>query len=152
MKQLAFFLALILLFAALLTGCLKNDSSYFSVMNRNWELSLPEDGVFTEIYAKDSGASFHGDGTRYHAFSCSDPGQVEALLPWLPEATTHATNYFPSIQEAANAWLDELQVPQEERPDPAGCQIWYATKSDRSELLVFWDSKIQRIYIVEHFL
>ena len=33
-------------------------------MNRNWHLNLPETDV--EIYVKNSGASFTGDGIRYH--------------------------------------------------------------------------------------
>ena len=152
MKQLKLSLILFLLLAALLTGCSGNDTSYFSALNINWDLSFPEKGGFIEIYAKDSGASFLGDGIRYHAFSCSDSGQVENLLPWLPQPTTQATNFYPTLQEAADAWLNELQIPKEERPTPESCQIWYAARPDRSELLVFWDSKLQRIYIVENFL
>ena len=37
---------------------------YADCMNRNWHLNLPETDV--EIYVKNSGASFTGDGIRYH--------------------------------------------------------------------------------------
>ena len=59
-------LALIICFG--LCGCegigFTSIRRYADCMNRNWHLNLPETDV--EIYVKDSGASFTGDGIRYH--------------------------------------------------------------------------------------
>ena len=60
-------LALIICFG--LCGCegigFTSIRRYADCMNRNWHLNLPETDV--EIYVKDSGASFTGDGIRYHS-------------------------------------------------------------------------------------
>ena len=50
-------------------GILKLFPSYASTIKSNWNISLPIKAVLTETYEKDSGASFHGDGVRYHVFS-----------------------------------------------------------------------------------
>ena len=59
-------LALIICFG--LCGCegvgFTSIRRYADCMNRNWHLNLPETDV--EIYVKNSGASFTGDGIRYH--------------------------------------------------------------------------------------
>ena len=59
-------IALIICFG--LYGCKGIDFTstrrYADCMNLNWHLSLPETDVV--IYEKNSGASFTGDGTRYH--------------------------------------------------------------------------------------
>ena len=61
MKRIAavFALLLALLFVP---GC----TSYASTIEKNWGLRLP-DG-YREVYSADTGASFHGDGVRYHVF------------------------------------------------------------------------------------
>jgi hypothetical protein len=51
-----------------LLGCkginLTSTRRYAYCMNLNWHLSLPETDI--EMYVKNSGASFTGDGIRYH--------------------------------------------------------------------------------------
>lgn len=42
---------------------------YSSVLQANWDISLPSAAKCDQIYAKDSGASFHGDGVRFHVFT-----------------------------------------------------------------------------------
>lgn len=59
-------LALIICFG--LCGCegigFTSIRRYADCMNTNWHLNLPETDV--EIYVKNSGVSFTGDGIRYH--------------------------------------------------------------------------------------
>ena len=43
--------------------------SYSSVLEANWGISIPFESKYKEIYQKDSGASFNGDGIRYHIFT-----------------------------------------------------------------------------------
>ena len=152
-----------LLLAMLLAGCLNPRGSYLATANANWKLSLPESGSL--VYSADTGASFHGDGLRYHVFD-SFP---EVPLPWHtgPDASENRATlvqsvkawakiptpiYHPTTTHAAEAWLDELTVPAEQRPDYAACYLYYAAQPDNSELLLYWDPELQRLYLVESFL
>ena len=44
----------------------REESRYYHTVNSNWNIHLPRE--YEEIYYKDSGASFHGDGERYSVF------------------------------------------------------------------------------------
>ncbi|MBQ6865080.1 MAG: hypothetical protein IJO14_12690 [Clostridia bacterium] len=69
MKKRALAIATVLSVMLTGIGILKLFPSYASVIKSNWDISLPIKAVLTETYEKDSGASFHGDGVRYHVFS-----------------------------------------------------------------------------------
>ena len=66
-----------------------------------------------------------------------------------PYAQTERLDLY---REAAEAWLDEIQVPAGDRPDYDGCLYWYRAQEDNSELLVFWDAEQNRLYFLESFL
>lgn len=126
------------------------NSGYSSVLDANWSFSLPKDAKCEEVYEKDAGLSFHGDGVRYHVFSYQNEEPIEALFEW--SETESDTLFAGGYSNAAEAWLDEIEVPQEERPEYESCVYWYASQADNSEIIIFWDDVRERIYIVESFM
>ena len=145
MKRKRFFAALLLLLAGmLLTGCGSLMFGYGAVLKANWGILLPAGA--REVYAQDSGESFLGDGLRYHVFSC-DAGTA---FDW--ETEEQATVFHESRRAAAEDWLSELSVPKEARPDFEKCLCWYQSKSDNSELLLFWEEDGGRLCVPESFL
>lgn len=91
--------ACIILIAVL--SILKLFPSYASTIKSNWDVSLPIKAVLTETYEKDSGASFHGDGVRYHIFSYKYEDYIDLMFAWTPNE--HKTNFYPTTREAAEA-------------------------------------------------
>lgn len=124
-------------------------SGYGAILRANWGFDLPRRGACAEVYAADSGESFHGDGLRYHVYSCRDT-HLESLYAWLPDE--HATIYHDSFRAAAEDWLEQLGVPDEQRPAYADCYYWYQSQEDNSELIVFWDKGRETLYVLESFL
>ena len=125
-------------------------SDYSRVIEANWGISLPWKARLTEIYKKDAGASFHGDGVRYHVYSYKYEDYIDLMFAWPP--TEYPTNYYATTSEAAEVWLDEIDVPAEERPDYEKCCSWHKSQEDNSEIIFFWDSEQNRLYIVENFI
>lgn len=121
---------------------------YSSVIKTNWDISIP--GNYKEIYESDSGSSFHGDGIRYHVFQYKNGEKIDSLLSWSRE--DKATVFSENQREAAEKWLDEIQVPQEERPDYDACVFWYQEKEGNCEMILFWDQEDLKLYVVESFL
>lgn len=126
-----------LLAALLLAGCSERDA-----IRINWGLKLPSGGEL--VYEANSGSSFHGDGIRYHVFRYQEGARLAEFLPWEEPSVNRA--------EKAEGFLDEIQVPVEERADFAVCLCWYDRQEDNSELYVFYDEETGTLYVVESFL
>ena len=124
--------------------------SYSYAIKSNWNISLPVKAVLTEIYKKDSGTSFHGDGIRYHVFSYKYEDYIDLMFAWSPNE--HKTNYYPTAREASEAWLDEINVPADKRPNYANCASWSRSINTNSEIIFFWDSDLNKLYIAEKFI
>ena len=137
----AILLAVLLIFAA--------KTGYSRVLEANWGISLPFRSLYTEIYENDA-SGFHGDGLRYHVYRYKYEDYIDLMFAW--RSRENETIFHSSYSEAAETWLDELQVPAEERPDYAACAYWYKAQEDHSELIVFWDQERNRLYILESFL
>ncbi len=137
-----------LLLLAVCIWCI--PSGYSWVLESNWGISLPGQAHLTEVYEQDSGDSAHGDGIRYHVYDCDAPDAVLEMVDWSDEEP--ATNYFDSLSQAAEEWLNEIDVPQEQRPDPSVCICWYDEQEDGSEIILFWNGEAGRLYLVESFL
>ena len=125
-------------------------TSYSPALKANWGFSLPCSARWTQVYSADSGASFHGDGLRYHVFSYRYEDPVEGMFAWSAEEIE--TIYYDSCGKAARAWLTELGVPEEWYPDFAVCAVQYRRQEDNSEIILFFDNHVNRLYIVESFL
>ena len=150
MKNRALAIAAILIVILTGIGILKLFPSYASTIKSNWNISLPIKAVLTETYEKDSGASFHGDGVRYHVFSYKYEDYIDLMFAWTPNE--HKTKFYPTTREAAEAWLDEIDVPADERPDYSKCYSWSKSQDDNSEIIFFWDNNLNKLYIVENFI
>ena len=105
-------IALIICFG--LYGCKGIDFTstrrYADCMNLNWHLSLPETDVV--IYEKNSGASFTGNGTRYHILQYDEENAAIILKSFDWEAG----ELDSELAIKMNEWLDDIEVPSEERP------------------------------------
>lgn len=133
-----FFISLIFI----LTGC---NSNKFTIQ-QNWNLELPKDS--NEVYHKDTGASFHGDGTFYTVYQTDDAASVKSMADWTTNSSsTVFTDNFPAF---ATYCLDKLGVPSEERIDFEHCQYYYCVEEDDSELLLVHNPKLNLLYIVEN--
>lgn len=125
-------------------------SDYNATLEANWGISIPSKSHYSEIYSKDDGPSFHGDGIRYHIFSYKDYSYVENMFEW--EADEKETNFYENYSNTVNEWLDEIDVPSEYRPDYSKCLFWYNSKDDNSEIIILWDKDDNSLYVVESFL
>ena len=133
-----FFISLIFI----LTGC---NSNKFTIQ-QNWNLELPKDS--NEVYHKDTGTSFHGDGTSYTVYQTDDAASVKSMADWTTNSSpTVFTDNFPAF---ATYCLDKLDVPSEERIDFEHCQYYYRIEEDNSELLLVYNSELKLLYIIEN--
>lgn len=128
----------------------KHFTNYNTTLEANWEISIPSKAHYSEIYSKDSGSSFHGDGIRYHIFSYKDHFCVGEMLEW--ESDEKETIFYGNYSNTVNAWLDTIDVPSEYRPYYSECLFWYNSQDDNSEIIILWDKGNSTIYVVESFL
>ncbi|MDE7262863.1 MAG: hypothetical protein K2N78_12510 [Oscillospiraceae bacterium] len=141
----------IIAFAAIIgLFALKSLSDYSMVLKLNWNVALPTNSHYSEIYNQDSGASFHGDGIRYHIFAYRDGEPVSKMFEWQSEEKN--TNYRSSYSGAVDEWLNQIDVPSKERPNYAECVYWYQSHSDNSEIVILWDEGQGKLYVVESLL
>ena len=134
--------------------------SYSSVLEANWGIELPIKALCKEVYEADTGPSFHGDGVRYHVFSYKNSAAIEQMLPWSDtDGNTLAWSQiqgqekvYQTYTEAADIWLGELDIPAEQYPDYDSCFCWYKNEHDNSEIIIFWNPEINRLYIVENII
>lgn len=141
---------LVLLLLAVLLFFPRSKSSYLSVIQTNWGLPFPEEAQWTQVYQTDSGPSPHGDGWRYHVYSYEQEDTVAAMLPWTRE--TGETVFSESYADACEAWLDEIAVPADQRPDYENCRVFYAVQDDHSQLLIYWNVDMQTLSVAEFFI
>ena len=143
-------LALIICFG--LCGCegigFTSIRRYADCMNRNWHLNLPETDV--EIYVKNSGASFTGDGIRYHILQYDEESADIILKSFDWEAGELDSELADKMEE----WLDSIDVPLEDRPKQ---NEWKHTtllrkEYNRDHLIMFFDEDTNQLYVVEYFL
>ena len=134
--------------------------SYASVLKSNWGIELPVKAFCKEVYSEDAGPSFHGDGIRYHVFSYTNSSEIEKMLPWSDgngntlawSQTQGEGKRYQTYHEATDLWLSELEIPQEQYPDYDSCFCWYKNAHDNSEIIVYLNSEINRLYIVENII
>lgn len=124
--------------------------SYSSVLEANWGIELPIKALCREVYTEDTGPSFHGDGVRYHVFSYRYEDYIDLMFAW--RHMESKTLHYQTYSEAADVWLSELDIPKEQYPDYEDCIYWYKNADDNSEMIIFWNPEINRLYIVENII
>lgn len=138
-------LLLVLLAAAAFFLATAFGGGYERIIHLNWELSLPRSSGC--LYETDSGASFHGDGLRYHVLEyASDSGLAEALEKQTEERS-------PAECPAAEIW-EALSVPTDWQPDLTACRCFTkAHPTDgRNQLWLLLSADGTRLYAAESFL
>ena len=127
-----------------------NDSPDFAdTLEANWQIVLADNAGWVEVYRADSGASFHGDGIRYHVITYDDESKIANMVDW----TTHegTTRWHNTYRESADAWLGEINADEEQYPQYDDSVYYYQQKSDGSEIIMFWNEDEDKVYIVESF-
>ena len=82
-------------------------AGHFDVVESIWDVTLPWDAGWQEVYGDNRRGGFHGDGLSYFVYTCEDGGEMDALFDWETTQTPHA---------ACQRWLDELDVSAVMRP------------------------------------
>lgn len=146
-KKLLISIAIVVILCVAVRGF--NPFQYGGALKRNWGIKLPVG--YTQTYKADSGASFHGDGYRYHVFSVSDPDDFDNLLDWiyLDELSEADADAFVADVES---WLDAINVPASERPDYKTCGFWNMQQQDNSQIAMFFSESTGLLYVAEFFL
>lgn len=120
---------------------IKEEGKYFHTININWKIDLPS--KYDEIYYKDSGSSFLGDGERYAIFQYETLDEVKNVIEWKTKDN--------SIEGYITKILENLEVPKENYPNFNNDFIYYhKLKEDNSQMYIILNSELNRIYIVEH--
>ena len=123
-------------------------SDYGRVMEANWGFALPEEAGIQEVFEADEGPSFHGDGIRYHVFSYEQEAPIQEMTKWQTEDPRVGSSYTAKAEK----WLDEIQVPQEERPDYSACVFYEQRRQlETDEMLLCWNQEQGRLYVLESF-
>ena len=157
MKQKRILLAVLVALISVWTIYKSIVPSYASVLEANWGVELPVRALCKEVYKADTGPSFHGDGIRYHVFSYKNVSPIEDMVSWSDvngntlawSQTEGEEKRYQTYREATDLWLSELDIPQEQYPDYDDCFCWYKNAHDNSEIIVFRNPEINRLYIVE---
>ena len=117
-------------------------ASHFDVVESIWDVTLPWDASWQEVYGDNRRGGFHGDGLSYFVYTCEDGGEMDALFDWETTQTPHA---------ACQRWLDELDVPAVMRPPYTECGMKRMTKAGGDEILFWWHSDAKTLYIAESY-
>ena len=138
-------IALCLMAAWPILPALLHGGDYTGTVALNWDLSLPASSGC--VYEADSGSSFHGDGERYHVLEYPQGSSVETALSWQDAPPED------SLAAEMAQLLDDLSVPEEERPDMDRCRWYTATDPDdpRNQLCLLLSPSGTRLYILESF-
>ena len=118
----------------------KEQNLYYHAINMNWNLNLPRN--YGEIYYKDSGPSFNGDGERYSIFKYENLEEVNYLIDWQDKNNSIEINMISILRK--------LEVPEEYYPNyNSNFKYYYYMKEDNSKIYMILDINLNKIYIVE---
>ena len=143
-KMIGGLLTLLVLLVLLVLMIFLGSEDYTQIIRLNWKLDLPASESC--LYETDSGASFGGDGERYHVLAYVDDSGLE-------EALEREAEPLAPAEEAVTAILDGLSVPADQRPDFSDCRGFTAAHptDDRNRLYLLVNSAGTRLYVVECF-
>ncbi len=120
-----------------------------SIYEERWDLDFPES--IEEIYALDGERGFTGDGTQYSVFTV-EPADDAFFADFsdAPADEAFLSNF--------TSGLDQLQVPQEQRPDLERAYVWKFLGDSPSpvmdgryfdNLYLLWDADASTLYLLE---
>ncbi len=141
MKKLMIFVIVILviMFIIAVLFCRNINKPYTEIININWSIKLPDS--YKHIYSIDSGASFHGDGERYHIFEYNNIKDINIVWKDKRDIT---------IESAIKGVLDKLNVAPENRPNFQDEYRHYSkTKEDSSKIYLIFVENTKMLYVIE---
>ncbi|MBU5676866.1 hypothetical protein KQI88_10595 [Alkaliphilus sp. MSJ-5] len=139
-KNLAVIICLLLM--STLSAC---SSDYSESIEINWGISLPKG--YEELFSVDSGASFHGDGDRYHVFSYKEELKQSEIEKFSSEKN-------PYVEDEVEKILNSLQVSNEQKPDFSKEYYWYRKNGDndsRNKLYLIYFNEDNILHVIEQF-
>ena len=143
-KKLLILLGSILLVIALLIVFLyvQITKPYSEIINMNWSIKLPTS--YKEIYSVDSGASFHGDGERYHVFEYKNEEDINLSLNW-------KNNKNVAIESSTEKVLNTLNISKEEMPNFESEYKHYTKEKedDSSKIYLIFFTDTKKLYVIE---
>ena len=110
-KLISGLLALPVLLVLAVLMLFRGSEDYTRVVNLNWELDLPASQGC--LYETDSGASFHGDGERYHVLEYAGDGRLEQALAEQATPLPSGTRAWKRLTERARpptTWKTGVRV------------------------------------------
>lgn len=121
----------------------KEHNRYYHIINMNWKLDLPRN--YEEVYYKDDGPSFNGDGERYSIFKYKNLDEITDAIEW--------ENKNSSMEIDIVSVLRKLEVPEEYYPNFKNKFKYYYYKSeDNSKIYMILDINLNKLYIIEYIL
>ncbi len=123
------------------------ETSYADIIHINWSIDISDISKdYEEIYSTDSGASFHGDGERYHIFQCTNSDEILQWLNW-------TSNKNDEMEAEVAEILEPLHIPKEYLPDfQENYQYFATTKEDHSRIYFIFVPDTKKLYVVEMIL
>ncbi len=126
-----------------------NDSDLADTLESNWNIMLSDESGWKEIYHADSGASFHGDGWRYHIVTYENEDAISDMVNWSVEEGNVWNKTYPELMEE---WIRYTDAESDMHPVYDSCMYWYqAGERNHSEIIMCWNAERKTIYIAEFF-
>lgn len=146
----AIFTVPLIILSIIIIGFLRYFDNYSYIINESWNIKIPRD--YEEIYKKDSGASFNGDGQRYHIFKYEKSEKINDIVSWSDTADLYqGKNRF--LEEEVTKILSSLEVPSEYYPSyQGGYMYYYEAKEDSSRIFMLHDYNSNMLYVVEDYM
>lgn len=116
------------------------NKPYTDIIKQNWTIELPK--AEKVLYSADSGASFQGDGERYHVLQYNSNENIQ--LTWIE--TKNKT-----IESEINKILENLKVSKENMPDFTSNYKYSTREKDfYDKLYLIYLSETNRLYVIEN--
>lgn len=115
---------------------------YNEIFKANWDISLPSG--YEQVYEKDSGSSFLGDGERFHIFRYKYAEKVKQCIDWYKGTSV--------VLEAEVAEvLNSLDIPEAVIPNfNVEYKYYIKRNSDSSKLYFILNEEMKKLYIIEN--
>lgn len=122
---------------------IKQNNIYSNIIEANWGVELSKN--YDELYAKDSGESFLGDGQRYHVFKFKD---TEGLN--IDKRLSLKNDKDEILKGNIEEILKKLSVAKENYPDFNKVYSYYfKIEEDSSKLYMVNFKDSNTLYVVE---
>lgn len=117
--------------------------TFYDTLKLNWNITIPNN--IEEVYHKDSGASFHGDGQRYTI--CNGNNIYNFYDNFIEEKNTE-------LEEEINSLYSSLEISKENQCNFEHKYLWKKIddKEDGSYMYILYDREVEKIYFYENIL